>query len=71
MLMRIADHIDNGSSDIRDWFLSSHDLVLDMLVDEQHREKMMDQRTDESRALERSGYVQLHAFTKSSINCQL
>lgn len=53
MLMRIADHVDNGRDDIRQWFLSCHGEVLDMLADEKYKEKAMDQRLAESTVLER------------------
>lgn len=52
MLMRIADHVDNGSPVVREWFLSSHQKILDMLAEEVDREKYQEKKYSNSKALE-------------------
>lgn len=37
ILMRIAEHVDTGPNDLRDWFMQDRDAVLDMLAQEQSR----------------------------------
>ena len=54
MLMRIAEHIDNSSSDLKKWFLSSHQEVLDMLREEEEREQERKEKDSNSSVLERS-----------------
>ena len=54
MLMRIAEHVDNSSSDLKKWFLSSHQEVLDMLREEEEREQERKEKDSNSSVLERS-----------------
>lgn len=39
MLMRIADYIDNGPSDVREWFLNSKDEVVSILIENKEKDK--------------------------------
>ena len=54
MLMRIADHVDNGSPVVREWFVSSRQEVLDMLSEEKEIEKARKEMQNTSQVLERS-----------------
>ena len=53
MLMRIADHVDNGSPVVREWFISSQQEILDMLSEEKDREKAQKEMQSTSQVLER------------------
>ncbi len=52
--MRIADHVDNGSPVVREWFVSSRQEVLDMLSEEKEIEKARKEMQNTSQVLERS-----------------
>lgn len=47
MLMRIAEHLDTGSSDLREWFLNCREEILDMLAERSSQFKNIDSKVME------------------------
>ncbi len=77
MLMRIADHVDNGNSVIREWFLKSHQEILDMLAAEQDKERAEKERSNNNAMLTRSIdaymyiYIHVHVHVYTVYTCTL
>lgn len=47
MLMRIAEHLDTSSSDLREWFLNSKEEILDMLAETSSQVRNIDSKVME------------------------